>query len=125
MLLKRVLAWIALIFFIFIVVNILFIHVYVTESATVFLIYALVFLFGSKRNLFQSNPMQQPDGEIPGQPETPDISEDSGSDGETDGQENKHFLHPGGAESKYPFGEDPKKELDDNDEPGGAKIDTH
>jgi hypothetical protein len=34
--LKRVLAWIALIFLLLIITNILFIHVYVTESVTIF-----------------------------------------------------------------------------------------
>jgi hypothetical protein len=65
-------AWIALLFFIFIVVNILFIHVYVTESAAIFLIYVLIFMFGSKRNLFQSNPSQN---HVNANPEQADNSE--------------------------------------------------
>lgn len=42
---KRIIAWIALIFFIAIVVNILFVHVYVTESVTIFMLYFLFFFF--------------------------------------------------------------------------------
>lgn len=47
--LKRVLAWIALIFLLLIITNILFIHVYVTESVTIFLLYVLILYFGRKR----------------------------------------------------------------------------
>ncbi len=74
--LRRVLAWVALIFFIFILVNLLFIHFYPTESATVFLIYVLIFIFGSKKNLFQTNPMQISENENGEQPEDSSLSED-------------------------------------------------
>jgi len=47
--LKRVLAWIALIFLLLIITNILFIHVYVTESVTIFLLYVLILYFGRNR----------------------------------------------------------------------------
>lgn len=69
--LRRVLAWIALLFFIFIVVNILFIHVYVTESATIFLIYTLIFMFGTKGKLFGANSMQKLDSENSDEEKTP------------------------------------------------------
>lgn len=77
MLLKRVLAWIALIFFLFIVVNILFIHVYVTESATIFLLYVLFFFFGSRKNFFQ-----KPD--VSGNPEGPGEHSETGVDVDTE-----------------------------------------
>ena len=48
--LRRVLAWLALIFLLAVIVNILFIHVLVTESVIVFCLYVLVFFFGSNRN---------------------------------------------------------------------------
>ena len=51
---KRIFAWIALIFFVFYVVNILFLHFYVTASATVFLMYVLVFYFGNRRGLYSN-----------------------------------------------------------------------
>lgn len=46
---KRILAWIALIFLLLIITNILFIHVYVTESVTIFLLYVLFLYFGRNR----------------------------------------------------------------------------
>ncbi len=73
--LKRVLAWIALIFFIFIVVNILFIHIYVTESVTIFLLYALVFIFGSKGNLFKTDPMPNRSNDSPEPADNPEVNE--------------------------------------------------
>ena len=66
--LKRVLAWIALLFFIVIVVNILFVHVYVMESVTVFMIYTLVFIFGTRINLFQTSSVQGPAEDAPEAP---------------------------------------------------------
>ena len=76
--LRRILAWIALVFFIFIVVNLLFIHFYPTESATVFLIYVLIFIFGTKSNLFQTRSTQISGGGGDEQPEGSDFSEESG-----------------------------------------------
>lgn len=49
---RRVFAWIALVFFIAIVVNILYIHVYVTESAIAFMLYFLFFFFVRNKNSF-------------------------------------------------------------------------
>ena len=49
---RRIIAWIALVFFIVIVANILFIHVYVTESVIVFMLYALFFFFVHNKNSF-------------------------------------------------------------------------
>lgn len=102
--LKRILAWIALIFFLFIVVNILFIHVYVTESATVFLLYVLFFFFGSKRNLFQkssgSNITPEPSGDQTGEPEVEEgesMNEISESIAETDEPVNEETDFSGSA----------------------------
>jgi hypothetical protein len=81
-LIRRILAWIALLFFIFIVANILFIHIYVTESVTIFLIYTLVFMFGYGKNLFQPNPVQNRSMENPEQPANPDADRETGIDGE-------------------------------------------
>lgn len=52
---KRIFAWFALILFLLIIVNIMFLHYYVTESATLFLIYVLVFFFGPGRKWLQSS----------------------------------------------------------------------
>lgn len=76
--LRRFLAWIALVFFIFIVVNLLFIHFYPTESATVFLIYVLIFIFGTKTNLFQASSSQISCGGGDEQPEGSEFPEESG-----------------------------------------------
>jgi predicted membrane protein len=46
---KRILAWIALVIFILIMVNMMFIHYRVTESITVFLLYVLFFFYYDKR----------------------------------------------------------------------------
>ena len=46
---KRIMAWIALIFLLLIIVNILFIHILVTESVVIFLLYVLVIYFGMGR----------------------------------------------------------------------------
>lgn len=90
--LKRVLAWIALIFFLFIVVNILFIHVYVTESATIFLLYVLFFFFSSKRNLFQTpaggNINPEPSGDKTGEPGEEEFESPGDSMAEADEPEN-------------------------------------
>jgi len=46
---RRILAWIALVFLLLIIANILFIHLYVTESVTIYLLYVLVLYFGRNR----------------------------------------------------------------------------
>ncbi|HEY8500121.1 MAG TPA: hypothetical protein VIL89_05845 [Clostridia bacterium] len=78
---KRILAWIALIFLLLIITNILFIHVYVTESVTIFLLYVLVLYFGrNKEHITESTGDEETDS----QPEKP---EDSGNGNSTDKQE--------------------------------------
>jgi len=49
---RRIIAWIALIIFIAIVINILFINIYVTESVIVFMLYFLFFFFVRNKNSF-------------------------------------------------------------------------
>lgn len=46
---RRVLAWIALIVFLALFINILFIHYRVTESATILMLYVLFFFYYKKR----------------------------------------------------------------------------
>ena len=75
---KRILAWIALIFFLLIVANILFIHVYVTESVTIFLIYVLVVYFGRNRR-YETGGLE--DGEMGDQPAEPETAPDSETGG--------------------------------------------
>jgi Ca2+/Na+ antiporter len=79
--LKRVLAWIALIFLLLIITNILFIHVYVTESATIFLLYVLILYFGRKRKHIAEG---TGDEEMDSQLEKPEDSENGNN---TDKQE--------------------------------------
>ena len=61
---RRIIAWIALILFIAIVVNILFIHVYVTESVIVFICYALFFFFVYNKDSFLNSSVNTQDNEI-------------------------------------------------------------
>lgn len=49
---RRIIAWIALVIFIAIVINILFIHIYVTESVIIFMLYFLFFFFVYNKNSF-------------------------------------------------------------------------
>ena len=57
--LKRVGAWILLILFVLLVANILFIGFYATASAYVYVVIALVFLFGHKKLFSYQEPVDQ------------------------------------------------------------------
>ena len=46
---KRILAWIALIVFLLLFVNVLFIHYRVTESVTILMLYVLFFFYYKRR----------------------------------------------------------------------------
>ncbi len=61
---RRIIAWVALVLFIAIVANILFIHVYVTESAIIFLLYVIFFFFIYNKNSFLYSPTDPMDNEI-------------------------------------------------------------
>jgi Ca2+/Na+ antiporter len=67
---RRILAWIALIFLLLIITNILFIHVYVTESVTIFLLYVLVLYFGRNRGHETGGAGNDETDERPEAPET-------------------------------------------------------
>ncbi|NLY17962.1 MAG: hypothetical protein GX045_03175 [Clostridiaceae bacterium] len=70
---QRIIAWIALVLFLLIVINILFIHIYVTESVIVFMLYFFYFFFVRNRNSFLYYAREMPD------PESEKGCEDAGS----------------------------------------------
>lgn len=66
---KRILAWIALILFLALFVNVLFIHYRVTESLTILMLYALFFFFYKKRMDNEDNCSESDkDGNEPDEP---------------------------------------------------------
>jgi Ca2+/Na+ antiporter len=78
---KRFLAWIALVFLLLIITNILFIHVYVTESVTIFLLYVLVLYFGRNRVHETGGAGNEETGENPEAPETTEDSDNGKNTG--------------------------------------------
>lgn len=77
---KRILAWAALLFFLLIVINMMFIHYRVTETLTIFLLYVLFFFFYSKRQSTAEYTDFSGTGENNGIPDETDENTGDGTD---------------------------------------------
>lgn len=63
---KRILAWTALVIFVLILINLMFIHYHVTESLMICILYALFFFFYGKREENRNYNVFGDDGDSPG-----------------------------------------------------------
>jgi len=75
-LVKRLLAWTALVIFFLVLVNIFFIQYRVTESLTIFMLYALFFFFLNRQHDKREYNDSDTDKGAPGKTDIPDSSSD-------------------------------------------------